>query len=60
MKSSLKKMAPVLIRAAADDYCDEKVFGLDDVTITIFCDFHPFSAKKMTFFFETNVVTQNW
>jgi hypothetical protein len=27
-----------------------------DVMITIFCDFSPFSAKKMAFFSKTNVM----
>jgi superfamily I DNA and RNA helicase len=27
-----------------------------DVMITIFCDFHQFSAKKMAFFSKTNVM----
>jgi hypothetical protein len=27
-----------------------------DVMITIFCDFYPFSAKKLAFFSKTNVM----
>jgi hypothetical protein len=27
-----------------------------DVIITIFCDFYPFSAKKLAFFSKTNVM----
>jgi hypothetical protein len=32
-----------------------KMPGVDDM-ITIFCDFYPFSAKKMAFFSKTNAM----
>jgi hypothetical protein len=32
------------------------IFPGVDVLITIFCDFYPFSAKKLAFFSKTNVM----